>query len=311
MPKISRAAGAVAVLALALGAAVAVGFSAGQRTVGRDLVQAAMANPARPGASIRPGPGRRLALRPVLAAGLGAISGPTGVRVRPAEASADSLNSAGYAASRSGTRFRLVRATFFVPYLNCALSKGAFSDDWVGLGGFVGKSVTVQQVGIQANCDRAGRGAYRAWFDMYPHHEMFSRIRVRAGDSVTASVFYDATTNRFKLALTDNTTGGRFTVTRGCPAGMTCPALSAEIISSAPTRGSGRHLVVKPLADYGAVSFASIAITDRAGQRSGLHSAFWGATRILQTEASAPFRIVSRPTQIQGDTFDNYWSREH
>jgi len=315
VPKISRAAGAAAVLALALSAAVAAGVSAGRGTAGRDAAQVGAADLARAGANLaRPGAGlgasRRLALRPVLTAGAGAISGPTGVRMRPAEASADSLNSAGYAASRGGTRFRLVRATFFVPFLNCALSKGAFSDDWAGLGGFVGKSVTVQQVGIQANCDSAGRGAYRAWFDMYPHREMFSRIRVRAGDSVTASVFYDASTNRFNLALTDNTTGGRFAVTRGCPAGMTCPALSAEIISSAPTRGSGRHLVVKPLADYGAVSYASIAITDRSGQRSGLRSAFWGATRILQTEASAPFRLVSRPTQIQGTTFDTYWSRE-
>jgi hypothetical protein len=231
--------------------------------------------------------------------------------VRPADASADSLNSAGYAASRGGTRFRLVRATFFVPYLNCALSKGAFSDEWVGLGGFVGKSVTVQQDGIQANCDSAGRGTYRAWYDMYPRREVLSRLRVRAGDSVTASVFYDATTNKFSLSLTDNTTGGRFAVSRGCPAGMTCPGRSAEIISSAPTRGSGRHLVVKPLADYGAVSYAAIAITDRAGQRSGFRSAFWGATRIIQTEGSAPFRVVSRPTQIQADTFDTYWSREN
>ena len=68
--------------------------------------------------------------------------------------------------------------------------------------------------------------------------------------------------------------------------------------------------MVKPLADYGAVSYAAIAITDRAGQRSSLRSAFWGATRIIQTEGSAPFRVVSRPTQIQADTFDTYWSRE-
>ena len=314
MPKISLVVGVGAVvLALAARPALIAGMSSSPLTAtGPKLDQAAAVGLAHPGATIGPRAGRpALAVRPMLTAGAGTVAEPTGVRVRPAEASADSLNSAGYAASRRGTHFRLVRATFFVPYLNCALSKGAFSDDWAGLGGFVGKSVTVQQVGIQADCDRAGRGAYRAWFDMYPHREMISRLRVRAGDSVTASVFYDATTNRFNLALTDNTTGGRFAVTRGCPAGMTCPALSAEIISSAPTRGSGRHLVVKPLADYGAVSYASIAITDRAGQRSGLRSAFWGATRILQTEASAPFRLISRPTQIQGDTFDTYWSREN
>jgi hypothetical protein len=311
VPKISRAAGAAAAAVLALGAALAAGVFSGPATGQRSVVRAVAADEARPGAAIGPGPGRRLVVRPLLAAGLGGAGVRGEAGVRPAEASADSLNSAGYAASRGGTRFRLVRATFFVPYLNCALSKGAFSDEWVGLGGFVGKSVTVQQVGIQADCDSAGRGAYRAWRDMYPNPEIFPRLRIRAGDSVTASVFYDATTNMFDLSLTDNTTGGRFSVSRGCPAGRTCPASSAEIISSAPTRGSGRHLVVKPLADYGAVSYAAIAITDRSGQRSGLRSAFWGATRIIQTEGSAPFRVVSRPTQIQANTFDTYWSREN
>jgi hypothetical protein len=174
----------------------------------------------------------------------------------------------------------------------------------------VGKSITVQQDGIQANCTRSGRGSYKAWYAMYPHAEVMSHVRVRAGDSVTASVYYDAAANKFELALTDNTTGGRFSVKRGCPAGMTCPAWSAEIISSAPTRGSGRHLVVRPLADYGAVSYAAIAITDRSGQRSGLRSPFWGATRIIQTQGAAPFRLISRPTQIQASTFDTYWSRE-
>jgi hypothetical protein len=325
VPKISRAAGAgaAAVLGLAaLGAAAGAGAfssagafsgpSAGQR----NLTRVGAADLARSAASVRSLAGRRgLAVRPVLvagswaraSAGAGAGTSPDGTAAPPA--SADSLNSAGYAVSRPGTRFRLVRATFFVPYLNCALSKGASSDEWVGLGGFVGKSVTVQQDGIQADCV-AGRGTYKAWFDMYPRPEVLSRIRVRAGDSVTASVYYDSVTGKFNLSLINNTTGGRFSVTRRCPAGMTCPAHSAEILSSAPTHGSGRHLVVKPLADYGAVSYAAIAITNRDGQRGGLRSAFWGATRIIQTEADSPFLVISRPTQTQADMFDTYWSRE-
>jgi len=306
VPKMSVVVGVSAVvLALGAGPALIAGMSSAPLTATRPkLDQAAAVGLAGHAAVIGPRAGRRgLAVRPVLAAGERAA-------VQPAEASEDSLNSAGYAVSRAGTRFRLVRATFFVPYLNCALSKSAYSDDWVGLGGFVGKSVTVQQDGIQANCDSAGRSSYKAWFEMYPRGQALSRVRIRAGDSVTASVYYDATTNRFDLSLTDNTTGGHFSVTRACPSGMTCPARSAEILSSAPTRGSGRHLVVRQLADYGAVSYASVAITDRSGQRGGLRSAFWGATRIIQTEAAAPFLVIARPTQIQADTFDTYWSRE-
>ena len=308
MPKISRAigVGAAAVLALgALSAALGAGAFSSPVTAQRNLIRVGAADLARSAAGLGSRAGRRgLAVRPLL------LARASPGRVAAPPASADSLNSAGYAVSRPGTRFRLVRATFFVPYLNCALSKGASSDEWVGLGGFVGKSVTVQQDGIQADCV-AGRGSYKAWFDMYPRPEVLSRIRVRAGDSVTASVYYAAATGKFKLSLINNTTGGRFSVTRRCPAGMTCPARSAEILSSAPAHGSGRHLVVKPLADYGAVSYAAIAITDRDGQRGGLRSAFWGATRIIQTEANSPFLVISRPTQTEADTFDTYWSREN
>jgi hypothetical protein len=203
-----------------------------------------------------------------------------------------------------------VRATFFVPYLNCALTPGTFSADWVGFGGFVGTSVSVQQDGIEADCTATGRASYFAWFQMYPRGRGRSKIRIKGGDSVTASVFYDAAHRTFVLAVTDNTTGGHFSVRRACPHGVTCPARSAEIISSTPTKGTGAHLVVKPLADYGAVSFTDVAVTNLAGMRGGLRSPHWTATRIIQTERPAPFRLIARPTQVQADTFDNYWSRE-
>ena len=317
MPKISRAAGAAAVLALALGTALAAGACSGgrARASGTRLGWPRRTRPGAgagawigPRAGAGPPPGRPAGARGRAGRDGGGLGG-TGVR--PAEASADSLNSAGYAASRGGTRFRLVRATFFVPYLNCALSKGAFSDEWVGLGGFVGKSVTVQQVGIQADCtapDAAPTG---------PGTTCTRAARCCPGSgSGPATPSPPAcsttpTTNKFE-PVADRQHHRR--PVRGqprVPGRDDLPGRSAEIISSAPTRGSGRHLVVKPLADYGAVSYAAIAITDRSGQRSGLRSAFWGATRIIQTEGSAPFRVVSRPTQIQANTFDTYWSREN
>jgi hypothetical protein len=58
--------------------------------------------------------------------------------VRPGASTVNSLNSAGYAVSRARTRFRYAAATFFVPYLNCRLSPGAYSAGWVGLDGSVG-----------------------------------------------------------------------------------------------------------------------------------------------------------------------------
>jgi hypothetical protein len=255
------------------------------------------------------GPGQRAPASPAPAPAPSQLAAPLELSVRPAAGSATSLNSAGYAVSRPHVRFRFVRATFFVPYLNCALSKGAASAHWVGLDGFVGRPDSVEQDGIEADCSKKGKSSYRAWYAMYPRRRYLRKIAIKGGDSVTASVYYDAADHTFSLALKDNTTGGHFRVHRKCPHGITCPRNSAEMVSSAPATGSGASLTIEPLADYGALSFGAIAITNQAGQRGKLRSARWGVTRIVQTQRASPFRLVARPTPIQGDTFDNYWSR--
>ena len=199
------------------------------------------------------------------------------------------------AVSRARTRFRFAAATFFVPYLNCALSKHASSLDWVGLGGFVGSSDQVQEAGIEADCSASGKASYRAWYAMYPRGITTAKVSVHAGDSVTASVFYDATHGTFALGVTDDTTAGHFLVHTTCPHAKSCTRQSAEVISSAPATDSGGHIAVRPLADYGAVSFSAIAFTSRSGERGGLRSPDWSATRIIQTEKDSPFRVIPAP----------------
>jgi Peptidase A4 family len=278
------AASAIALLALALGAHTADTHSA-----------------ARPAAA-RPAAARAAAARPVAAP-------PLEPWLRPAVGSIDSLNSAGYAVSHARTRFRSVRATFFVPYLNCALSKGAYSSEWVGLDGFIGTPDSVEQDGIEADCSSAGRSSFHAWYAMYPRPRTTPKIAIRSGDSVTARVSYDLADAAFTLALTNNTTGGHFQVQKKCPSGVRCPRNSAEVITSAPAAGRTGHLTIRPLADYGAVSYTAISIVNRAGQSGGLRSAHWASTRIVQTEQAAPFRLIARPTPIGENTFDNYWAR--
>jgi Peptidase A4 family len=236
-------------------------------------------------------------------------SGPLQLTLRPAVGSINSLNSAGYAVSHTRTRFRSVRATFFVPYLNCGLSKGARSSQWVGLDGFVGAPDSVEQDGIEADCSSAGRSSFHAWYAMYPRPRTTPKIAIRSGDSVTARISYDLADTTFSLALTNNTTGGHFAVRKKCPHGVRCPRNSAEVITSAPAAGTAAHLRISPLADYGAVSYTAISIVNRAGQSGGLRSARWSATRIIQTEQAAPFRLIARPTPIGAGTFDNYWAR--
>jgi Peptidase A4 family len=226
-----------------------------------------------------------------------------------------SLNWAGYAVSRSRISFSLVRATFFVPYLNCAKSPGkTLSSDWVGFDGFTGKADSVEQGGIAANCSKAGKASYFAWYEMFPRAEAKTSLSVQAGDSVTATVSYRAATRNFTISVADNTRGGHFTVVRKCPDirigghALKCLRNSAEAITEAPAAASGRHPAIARLSDYGAVSFAGILIIDNRGARGGIVSARWSTTKIIQLRSSGA--VIARPTPTQGASFDNYWLQE-
>ena len=60
------------------------------------------------------------------------------------------------------------------------------------------------------------------------------------------------------------------------------------------------------MADYGAVAFANIAITNGAGQRGGMVSRRWRTTKIVQYGDVSQKRIA-QPTTIHADSFANYW----
>ncbi len=116
-------------------------------------------------------------------------------------------------------------------------------------------------------------------------------------------MYYNASARRFRLAVTDNTNHHRFSVTRACPVHTRCPRTSAQVISEAPANGKGQLL---PMADYGAVAFADIAITSGASQRGGLVSRHWRTTEIVQYGAVSRKRIA-QPTAVHPDGFANYW----
>lgn len=230
--------------------------------------------------------------------------------------SAGSLNWSGYAVSHVKSTFRLVRATFFVPYLDCAQSPGAtMSSDWAGLDGYVGHPDSVEQAGIAADCSATGHASYFGWLEMFPYAQVRLAIRIHAGDSVTVQVSYNPATRKFRLTLTDTTRGERVSKLRKCPdvkvsgKAVTCPRNSAEVISEAPESGSGSQLVIEPLSDYGAVSYANISITDSAGKSGGIVSSHWSATRIVQLAASGG-AVVAEPTSVAAGMFDSYWQRE-
>jgi hypothetical protein len=221
----------------------------------------------------------------------------------------ESTNWAGYVSHQANVSFQKVEATFFVPYLNCTVSPGGTtptaSSAWVGIDGFT--SGTVEQDGIEADCN-GGTPSYSAWYEVFPAPEVTSSIAVHPGDSVTALVAYNKATQKFQMTVNDNNNGQHFTVTKVCgPA--TCKRSSAEVISEAPSEVSGTTETQLPLADYGAESFASVAVTNSSGFTGGLRSARWGAARIIQVGATSG-NVVGQSTPLHGTIFDNYWLGE-
>ncbi len=296
--------------AVVLGIAVAAFASAVALAAGGSAPPGLTAPAGRPVADAMPGPGHpdlRLALPKSLV-----TAGPITSNI----SSAGSLNWAGFAVTRHRVTFRSVRATFFVPYLNCAASPGkTLSSSWAGLDGYSGRSTSVEQIGIAANCRASGSASYFGWFEMFPYAEATLPVKVHPGDSITAEVTYSAAHGDFRLTLTDTTRGERVMRVRRCPdvtvsgTKVTCPRTSAEVIAEAPETGSGKQLSIAPLSDYGAMSFTGIRVTDSAGKTGGIVSSHWSATRIVQLGSSTG-PVVAQPTPLSGGQFDDYWLRE-
>ena len=234
---------------------------------------------------------------PMVIAGRAAPDGPA----RPGRAIIHSLNWAGYAGNRAGTRFRYVSAAFQVPYLDCAAAPKAYSSHWVGLDGL--GSATVEQVGIEADC-AGSTPRYYAWYEMYPKPVSVA-FTVHAGNAVRASVTYKRSARKFVLMLRDISTGRHFTRTLKCAAKI-CLRSSAEVISEAPSSSSGGIL---PLANYRAASFSSITLTTSTGHRSGLTSRYWKTYQIVGVGESSR-KLAAQPTSVgRGQAFSVYWFR--
>ena len=220
---------------------------------------------------------------------------------RPGSRVIHSLNWAGYAANRAGTSFRHVSAAFLVPYLDCSATPDSYSSHWAGLDGL--GSASVEQVGIEADCS-GSTPRYYAWYEMYPK-PVSVVFRVGAGNAVQASVTYKRSAGKFVLMLLDTTNGRHFSRSLNCAA-KTCTRSSAEVISEAPSNGTGGIL---PLADYRAASYSSITLTTSRGRRSGLNSRYWNTFRIVGVGDSS-HELAAQPTSLlRGQAFSVYWFR--
>jgi Peptidase A4 family len=220
---------------------------------------------------------------------------------RPGRTVIHSLNWAGYAANRAGVSFRSVSAALLVPYLDCSSSPASYSSHWVGLDGL--GSASVEQVGIEADCS-GSTAQYYAWYEMYPK-PVSVVFQAAAGNAVQASVTYKRSARKFVLMLRDTTNGRHFSRTLNCAA-KACIRSSAEVISEAPSNGSGGIL---PLADYRAASYSGITLTTSRGRHSGLTSRHWNTFQIVGVGNSS-HELEAQPTSLfRGQAFSVYWFR--
>jgi hypothetical protein len=167
-------------------------------------------------------------------------------------------NWAGYAVAAQGTSaiaFTSVTGTWITPAVRCPQgSAGAASAVWVGIGGF--REATLEQIGTDANCGRSLQPVYYAWFEVAPFPAVPIRLRLRPGDTMTASVNVRA--GQVELQLKNQTR--RWTFTRTISSVMPGTA-SAEWIVEAPASCVRYSCSQTPLANFGSVTMTGIAAT--------------------------------------------------
>ena len=164
--------------------------------------------------------------------------------------STTSTNWSGYAVMADAGTVTAVSGSWTVPTVTG--SGTSDSSAWVGIDGF--NSPTVEQTGTAMDLVN-GHAEYSAWFEMFPSAEVtIPSVAVHPGDTINASVTFNAAAKAFVLSITDATDGDTFTTTQSAP---NAQRSSAEWIVEAPSSSAG----VLPLANFGSVTFSNAQTT--------------------------------------------------
>lgn len=221
---------------------------------------------------------RRLgaALVAAVAVGLGASA--------TADASASS-NWAGYAIHRAGVSFATVSGEWTVPDATCTAGRATYSSVWVGIGGYSLGSRALEQAGTELDCTSAGRVTASAWYELVPAASHTTRLTVRPGDRMRASVAVAG--HNVTVRVADLTRGESFV--RRMHAG-TVDTSSAEWILEAPSScirsDSCRPL---PLADFGSAAITGARATTTRGRSGSIADRRWATSRIDLVENARRF----------------------
>lgn len=231
-------------------------------------------------------------------------AGLTAVLCAATASAKSSLAWAGYQAHHD--TFRSISASWSVPTPTCPSRLGGARDSYaiVGLG-----SDAENMVGITVleGCSGTLSGFDSSY--IFNQDGSLAELPVNEGDQVTANVRYSA--GYYYLAFVDHTRPDltwymRYQCTRRY--GIPCSRAGAEVFAGkfSPAISDA------PLADYQAVTFEHIAITDSSGHHGSLdRNQFWTATTFnlynpVTDFALGPEAIASRLSN-QGTQFHDVW----
>ncbi len=172
---------------------------------------------------------------------------------------------------RLAKHFVNISGSWVQPSATCTPHRTTFAAFWVGLGGYSQHSQALEQIGTEADCSKHGVLFYYAWYELLPGPPITIRgIRVRPGDSITASVHVSS--DKVRVALTDATGGAKPFVKRSLMRSPPPDTSAAEWIAEAPSNCDGNNRC-KPLrlTDFGQIGFTSASVTSigAAGRHTG------------------------------------------
>lgn len=201
------------------------------------------------------------------------------IALAPAAALADTASSsnwAGYAVHRSGVRFTRVSGSWKQPTATCTRGTPTFSAMWVGLGGFSLSSNALEQIGTEVDCTAAGQVSSTAWYELVPAPSQTISLRVRPGDSMSATVIVVG--RKVTVSLVNQTTHKSFQRTFQT---SSIDITSAEWIVEAPSECfSDNSCQTLPLANFGVAGFTQARAKTTSGRAGAISSSAWDATKI-------------------------------
>ena len=221
----------------------------------------------------------------------------------PATLTVGSLNWSGYVDTGPTGTFTSVNGDWTVPALTCNSGTNAYASAWIGIDGY--GSSTVEQDGIEADCNPSNVASYYAWYEMFGDNEINggdevelspSPYPVSPGDAMSASV--SVVDNVWTFKISDSTQEWKYEVTG--PGTFSADQESAEWIVERPEVDGNTGV---PLADFGSVTFTNATVNGATDPIS----AFTALSIGMVGNNGSTILAAPGPLSASGENFTDNW----